>query len=77
VEIRPEVKDMVHMQTLNPVPRTFHSAPFVELQQSFPSQIQAISPFVDQLMRFILDFRNGDGSEIEIETAFVKPFRMP
>jgi anti-sigma regulatory factor (Ser/Thr protein kinase) len=60
---------MAHTQALNLVPRTFQSAPFVELQQSFPSQIQAISPFVDQLMRFILDFRNADGSEIEIEMA--------
>src|SRR5690242_13808803 len=62
-------RNMAHTQALNLVPRTFQSAPFVELQQSFPSQIQAISPFVDQFMRFILDFRNADGSEIEIEMA--------
>src|SRR5215471_13053868 len=49
--------------------RSLHSAPFVELQQSFPSQIQVISPFVDQLMRFILNFRFADGSEVDIETA--------
>ena len=60
---------MVHMQSLNHTPQGFHSAPFVELRQSFPSQIQIISPFVDRLMRFILHFRPEDGSEIDIETA--------
>lgn len=28
-----------------------------------------VSPFVDQLMRFIRRFRNTDGGELEIETA--------
>ena len=60
---------MVHMQSLNHTPQGFHSAPFVEFRQSFPSQIQIISPFVDRLMRFILHFRPEDGSEIDIETA--------
>jgi serine/threonine-protein kinase RsbW len=49
--------------------RSPHSASFVELQQSFPSQVQVIPTFVDQLMRFILRFRSADGSEIDIETA--------
>jgi hypothetical protein len=30
-----------------------HSAPFVELLQCFASRAPAISPFVDQLMRFV------------------------
>ena len=60
---------MVHMQSLNHTPQDFHSAPFVELRQSCPSQIRVISPFVDRLMRFILHFRPEDGSEIDIETA--------
>lgn len=60
---------MVHMQSLNHTPQSFHSASFAELRQSFPSQIQIISPFVDRLMRFILHFRPEDGSEIDIETA--------
>jgi serine/threonine-protein kinase RsbW len=42
---------------------------FVESQHCLPSQIQAISLFVDRLMRFILHFRNADGSEIDIEVA--------
>jgi len=42
---------------------------FVELRQSFPSQIQAIPSFVDQLMHFIANFRSKDGSETNIEVA--------
>jgi serine/threonine-protein kinase RsbW len=59
---------MVHMQSLNHTPQGFHSAPFVELRQFFPSEIRVISSFVDRLMRF-LHFRPEDGSEIDIETA--------
>ena len=42
---------------------------FVELQQSIPSQISAISPFVNQLMHFIRNLRKADGSEVDIELA--------
>ena len=49
--------------------RSPHSASFVELQQSLPSQVHVISQFVDQLMRFILRFRSADGSEVDIKTA--------
>jgi len=61
------VTEMAHTQALNLLPRTFPSAPLVELQRSFPSQIQTISSFVDQLMRFILTFRYGHGSDIDIQ----------
>jgi serine/threonine-protein kinase RsbW len=45
-------------------------AHFVELRESFASDIQAISPFVDRLMLFISKFRNGDSSELDdIEMA--------
>jgi serine/threonine-protein kinase RsbW len=60
---------MVHNQSLSLLPRNAHSVPFIELRQSLSSRIAAISPFVNQLMRFILKFRSADGSEIEIETA--------
>lgn len=60
---------MTHIQGLILALRSLHSASFVELQQSFPSQVQVISPFVDQLMRFILKFRPADGSEVDIEMA--------
>jgi serine/threonine-protein kinase RsbW len=62
-------RNMAHTQSLDQLPQSFHSAPFVELRQSFPSQVQVISQFVDQLMRFILHFRPADGSEIDIEMA--------
>ena len=60
---------MAHTQSISLLPRTAHSAPFVELHQSLPSRVAIISPFVDQLMRFILNFRMADGSEIDIEMA--------
>ena len=63
------VRNMVHMWSANHSTQSFRSAAFVELRQSFPSQVQLISPFVDQLMRFIRRFRPTDGSEIDIEVA--------
>ena len=42
---------------------------FVDLRQYFPSHIEAISPFIDQLMHFIAKFRRKDGSETDIEIA--------
>jgi serine/threonine-protein kinase RsbW len=64
-----EVAAMVHTQSLSLLPRNDHSVPFVELRQSLPSKVSAISPFADQLMRFILNFRSADGSETDIEMA--------
>jgi len=60
---------MVHTQSLSLLPRNGHSAPFVELRQALPSKVAAISPFTEQLMRFILKFRSGDGTEADIEMA--------
>jgi serine/threonine-protein kinase RsbW len=60
---------MVHTQSLSLLPRNAHSVPFVELRQSLPSRVAAISPFVDQLMHFILKFRSADGTETDIEMA--------
>jgi serine/threonine-protein kinase RsbW len=66
------VPAMAHTQSLSLLPRNGHSAPFVELRQSLPSKVAAISPFTDQLMRFILNFRMADGSEIDIEMALLE-----
>ena len=63
---------MAHTQSLSLLPRNGHSVPFVELRQSLPSKVAAISPFTEQLMRFILTFRLGDGSEIDIEMALLE-----
>jgi Histidine kinase-like ATPase domain len=63
----PFIETMTH--TLALLPGTSRSRPFVELQQSLPSQVSAIEPFVWQLMRFISKFRSPDGSETDIELA--------
>ena len=60
---------MVHTQSLSFLPRNAHSVPFAELRHSLPSRVGAISPFADQLMRFILKFRSADGTEADIEMA--------
>src|SRR5246127_6005037 len=64
-----EISAMVHTHSLSLLPRNAHSVPFAELRQSLPSRVGAISPFVDQLMRFILKFRSADGTESDIEMA--------
>jgi serine/threonine-protein kinase RsbW len=67
-----EIAAMAHNQSLSLLPRTAHSVPFVELRQSLPSRVAVVSPFVDQLIRFILKFRIADGSEIDIEMALLE-----
>jgi serine/threonine-protein kinase RsbW len=64
-----EIAAMAHTQSLSFLPRKAHSVPFVELRQSLPSIVAVISPFADQLMRFILNFRRADESELDIEMA--------
>src|ERR1700757_1749976 len=67
-----EIAAMAHTQSLSLLPRNAHSVPFVELRQSLPSRIAVVSPFVDQLIRFILKFRIADGSESDIEMALLE-----
>jgi serine/threonine-protein kinase RsbW len=64
-----EIAAMAHAQSLSLLPRHAHSSPFVELRQSLPSSVEVISPFAEQLMRFILKFRSPDGTEADIEMA--------
>ena len=64
-----EIAGMAHTQSLSLLPRHAHSSPFVELRQSLPSRVAVISPFAEQLMRFILKFRSRDGTEADIEMA--------
>lgn len=63
---------MAQAHTLTLLPCISDDVSFVELRQSFPSQIHAISPFVDQLMSFITKSRNKDGSETDIEMALIE-----
>lgn len=60
---------MVHAQSPSTPLQNLRSVPFLELRQSLPSKVAAISPFSDQLMPFILRFRSSDGSEVDIEMA--------
>jgi serine/threonine-protein kinase RsbW len=62
-------RDMVRAPALAGQAGGSHCGPVVELQQSLPSRVEAISPFLDQLMLFIRKFRNADGSEFDIEIA--------
>ena len=63
---------MARTNTLTLLPCTSDDVSFVELRQSFPSQIHAISPSVDQLMSFITKHRIKDGSETDIEMALIE-----
>jgi serine/threonine-protein kinase RsbW len=63
---------MAQTHSLTLLPCASDDGSFVELRQSFPSQIHAISPFVDQLMSFITKARNKDGSEMDIEMALIE-----
>jgi serine/threonine-protein kinase RsbW len=64
-----EIAAMAHTQSLSLLPRHDHSSPFIELRQLLPSRVEVISPFAEQLMRFILKFRSPDGTEADIEMA--------
>lgn len=69
IEFTWEKRYLVHTQPLSLLPQNGDSVPFVDLRQSLPSKVAAISRFADQLMRFILSFRSADGSETDIEFA--------
>ncbi len=43
--------------------------PFVELRLSLPSELRAVSPFIEHVMRFVARFRIKDGTEMDIEVA--------
>jgi len=45
------------------------SVPFVELSQTLPSCIDAISPAVEELMRFVADFGNANSTMPDVEIA--------
>jgi len=64
-----EIGDTAQTHTFDKLPGTSHSGPCVELRQSLASRVEAIEPFIEQLMRFISKFRTPDGSEASIELA--------
>ena len=56
-------------QVASPEWQSFRSVSFVELRYTVPSHVDIMSPFVDQLMRFISRYRGPDESNFEIELA--------
>ncbi len=48
---------------------TRHFSAFVELRSYLYSELSAVSPFIDHVMRFVARFRTKDGSEVDIEIA--------
>jgi len=64
-----EAEDVTQARVASPFSHSSHSAPFVGLRNTLPSDVDIISPFVEQLMRFISRFRVAGGNDIEIEVA--------
>jgi serine/threonine-protein kinase RsbW len=60
---------MAHAKVATPVSQSFQLASYVELRDSLPTHVDLISPFVDELMRFISRFRVSDENNSEIELA--------
>jgi serine/threonine-protein kinase RsbW len=51
------------------LPISVHHGPYIQLEHSLPSEIGAISPFVDKLMLLILKCRCVPGKERVVEIA--------
>ena len=60
---------MAEAQRASHVSRGFPAGSFVELRNSFPSYVEIVPPFMDQLMRFISKFREDDETNSDIELA--------
>ena len=57
--VQTEIAAMVHTESLSLLSGNGHSVRFVQVRESLPSKVAAISPFVDQLMRFISEVSKG------------------
>ena len=51
------------------VPYDSPRAPFVELKDSLPSQLDAVTPFLSRLMRLIVTFTGDRSAQADIEIA--------
>jgi serine/threonine-protein kinase RsbW len=60
---------MTHAHSIAQPAVTHPFQAFVELRIFLSSELSAVSPFIDQAMRFVARFRIKDGSEIDIEIA--------
>src|SRR5215471_828993 len=62
-----EREDLADAQPPSPAAPAFRAASFVEMRHILPSYVETVSPFMDQLMRFISRFRDAEAnSEIEL-----------
>jgi len=68
-ECQLESQEMTLTRVASSASQSFCSAPFVGLRNTLPSDIEVVSPFIDQLMRFISRFRAGDQDNFGIELA--------
>lgn len=68
-EYQLEAKDMTQPRFGSYNSQSFNPAPFIGLRNTLPSDVDVISPFVEQLMRFVSHFRPADESNYEIELA--------
>jgi serine/threonine-protein kinase RsbW len=57
------------MATQNQQSSSYHGGPWIEIQLSMPSEVAAISPFVDKVMLLIQKCRCAPGNEDDIEIA--------
>jgi serine/threonine-protein kinase RsbW len=60
-----EAEGMEYGQVASPAAQSA-SGSFVELRHTLLPQVDIVSPFVDELMRFVSRFRVADGLEIEL-----------
>jgi serine/threonine-protein kinase RsbW len=51
------------------LPISLHTGPYIQLEHTLPSEIAAISPFVDKIMLLIIKCRCVPGSESDVELA--------
>ena len=63
------IEDTACVQVASPGWQSFRSVSFVELRNTLPGHVDVISPFADQLMRFISRFRGPEENNFEIELA--------
>ena len=68
-ECQLDVNDMTPARFASNNSEPFESASFIGLRNILPNDIGIVSPFVDQLMRFISKFGMADESNYEIELA--------
>jgi serine/threonine-protein kinase RsbW len=68
-ELQLGAEDMTQTRVASTASQSFYSAPFVGLRNTLTSDVDIISPFIDQLMSFISRFQGADGNNFEIELA--------